>query len=180
VLLALLAHRDEPVAAFSPVDRPQDLLVWQRLQGTDETVIIDQSDAARWPGSLRLETRPEEGWQDLQLEMPARSYEPNGVYRVTFMGRTNGRVGGQVYPLIPAPSAGVPATGLHRYEFGGTAWRPHSHFFFAPFDNEDRLAIYVSHSDYAVPGGKIWIDDLTVRRSSWSRLIWEGYLRGSW
>jgi hypothetical protein len=180
VVFAWWALGSEPVAAFSPVDRPSDLLTWQRLQGTEETVDIDVTEAARWPGSLRLTTRPEAGWQDIQLELPATSYRPNAIYRVTFDGRTDGRVGGQVYPLIPAPAEGERTVGLNRYVFHNTEWLEHSHFFFTPFDNRDRLAVYVSHADYEVPDAMVWIDDLAVWQSSWPRFLWEGYVRGSW
>jgi hypothetical protein len=183
LLLALLAVRalgSEKVVAFSPVDRPSDLLAWQMLQGTEATVRIDDTEAARWPGSLWLTTNPDGGWQDLQLRMPAASYQPNGIYRIAFDGRTDGRVAGQVYPLIPADGEAERTVGLDRYEFSGTEWDEHQHFFFAPFDNRHDLAVYVSHADYRVPDANVWVDDLTVTQSGWARLVWEGYVRGSW
>ena len=61
-----------------------------------------------------------------------------------------------------------------------TKWDEHQHFFFAPFDNRHDLAVYVSHADYRVPDANVWVDDLTVTQSGWARLVWEGYVRGSW
>jgi hypothetical protein len=198
---ALAAHRDEAVVVHESFDDPGALSSWQRLQGTESTVAVvaptaaagaasedseglGSDDAALPPGggsgSLRLVADPPAGWQDIQLPLAAGQLRPNRLYRVTFRGRASGGGGGQVYPLIPAGGPEPVNVGLVRYAFGDGGWRDHAFYFTSPFDSGTPVAVYVSHADYQVPGAVAAIDDLTVRRSGWSRFLWDGYVRGVW
>ena len=180
LIFAWQASRCEPIVAHAGFDRPEELASWQRLQGGDMTVSVDEQEGAQGPGSLCLRTQPDAGWQDIQLRLATGRLEPSRLYRVSFDGRAHGGAGGQVYPLVPGAGSDGSSVGLVRYEFDEGDWQSHTLYFTAPFDAADPVAVYVSHADYSVSGAVTWIDDLTVFESSWWRFLWDGYVLAAW
>ncbi len=127
-------------------------LYWTRWQSTATTAFRDTATPYLNDYKATVKTNGTT-WQVLEQQIQA--YEPNTTYTVSFMGNTNGSVGGRAEAYNATTGTVLGST-----TFTNTTWTAKSFTFTTPTATTNVIKIRLYHTSYTPTTGAAYFDDI--------------------